>query len=63
MAPPPLQTSGLSRCDGGAGAEKSFTVTFGVTYGKLTGTVTDQGEGVAGTVLEWSDCLRYSTGK
>src|SRR5579872_2967378 len=34
------------------GADTSFTVTMGVTYGKFTGTVTDQGVGVAGAIVQ-----------
>jgi len=34
------------------GADTSFTVTMGVTYGKFTGTVTDQGVGVASAIVQ-----------
>ena len=34
------------------GADTSFTVKMGVTYGKFTGTVTDQGLGVAGAIVQ-----------
>ncbi len=34
------------------GADTPFTVTMGVTYGKFTGTVTDQSVGVAGAIMQ-----------
>ncbi|MCU1337785.1 MAG: alkaline serine protease [Bryobacterales bacterium] len=34
------------------GADTPFTVAMGVTYGKFTGTVTDQGLGVAGAIVQ-----------